>query len=66
MYINTNTLNLTSNENLDQYIVLGNEAIKNGEIEECVSWYKQGLAKARELNNSEKVKELSILLFTLF
>ena len=53
-------------ENVDQYILLGNEAIKNGEMDECVSWYKMGLQKARELNNSEKIKELSLLLYTLF
>jgi len=66
MYIQTKDFRKPSNHTLDQYISLGNEAIKNGEMDECVRWYNKGLAQARALNNNEKVKELSFLLYTLF
>ncbi len=50
---------------LNLYEEMGNAAIRNGDMEECMKWYMKGLAKARELKNSEKAKKFSHLLVTL-
>lgn len=50
---------------LKLYAELGNEAGKNGNMEESISWYKKGLEKARQLKDQDKVNEFSRLIFTL-
>lgn len=50
---------------LNLYEEMGNAAIKDGDMEESMSWYMKGLAKARELKNAEKASVFSNLLITL-
>jgi hypothetical protein len=51
---------------LNQYMVLGHEAGKQGEIDESFTWYMKGLRKARELQNQEKISEFSAFVMTFF
>ena len=50
---------------LTLYAELGNEAIKRGDIEACFEWYKKGLQKAKSLQDNERIREYSNLIFTL-
>ena len=51
---------------LNQYMVLGHEAGKQGEIDESFTWYMKGLRKARELQNQEKISEFSAFVMSFF
>lgn len=50
---------------LNLYAELANEASKKGDIEACFEWYKKGLKKAKSLNDKERIREYSNLIFTL-
>lgn len=50
---------------LNLYAEMANEAGEKGDMEKCFEWYKKGLQKAKILNNKEKIREYSNLLFTL-
>ncbi|MFT5780568.1 MAG: hypothetical protein ACI837_003530 [Crocinitomicaceae bacterium] len=56
--------NLPAND-IDQYIEMGNNAIKQGDEQECIKWYTKGLSKARELCDPEKETYISSLIITL-
>jgi len=74
VYLYCNKL-LMKNENLDMdntesndlnlYIKLGNDAGKNGELNDSLTWYSKGLAKAKELRDQKKTTEFSALIFML-
>ena len=50
---------------LNLYVEMGNDAIRKGNIEQCLEWYFRGLKKAKELRNKEKEREISSLIVTL-
>jgi hypothetical protein len=50
---------------LNDYMEMGNKAIKHGDEQECLKWYSKGLAKAREVKNLEKEQLFSNLIITM-
>lgn len=50
---------------LKLYAELGNEASKKGDMEACFEWYNKGLQKAKSLQDKERIREYSNLIFTL-
>ena len=50
---------------LNLYIEMGNNAIRSGNVTECLRWYSKGLNMARELKNVQKEREFSNLIITL-
>lgn len=58
-------LDSVSGNDVEVYIKMGNEAIKNGNEDESMKWYLKGLLKAREERNNSREKEISNLIVTL-
>lgn len=50
---------------LNLYLEMGNDAIRSGNVTECLRWYSKGLNMARELKNAQKEREFSNLIITL-
>jgi hypothetical protein len=50
---------------IDNYIDLGNDAIKRGCEHESMQWYRKGLSLSVEAKNKVKEREISALLITL-
>ncbi|MCH2232093.1 MAG: hypothetical protein MK105_17280 [Crocinitomicaceae bacterium] len=62
---NIETINSISVHDLSLYLVMGNEAIKCGDLNESLKWYSKGLSKAKEMKNDVKANEFYHLIITL-
>lgn len=62
---NMEAINSMSVNDLSLYLTMGNEAIKCGDLNESLSWYSKGLAKAKEIKNEVKANEFYHLIITL-
>jgi hypothetical protein len=51
---------------INSYIDQGNDAIKRGNEDESVTWYRKGLSLAIQAREKTKEKEISGLLIALY
>ena len=50
---------------INHYIALGNDAIKQGNEDESIKWYRKGLTLAIQVKNKQKEEEIGGLIMSM-